>query len=119
MNCKILSKYIEKETIRGILFFIKDEDDEKQIEKFGTAELYQQATLCYLAFYETLDAQIRLSNIDTVIKVSIKDFHHDYQENIQSLYQSLDPLSVASILQIVEDFITDTVTKRYERIIHQ
>jgi len=119
MECEVFTKIINKDTISGILFFVRNEEDNKQLANYGADELYQRAKLCYLAFYEGIDTALALADCEVVINNNIRQFYLDYEDNIFSLYCELDIRDAISIFQMVESFIAQTIISRYEKIIYK
>jgi len=110
-------KYIERETLRGILIFLSESE---YIPGWRNLDENRGPAIYYLAFYSKIENDLQeCPDVTAVIKNHIAEFKQDYHNVIQSLYvKTYDRIHVTTIVSLVEHFISETILIRQEKLIH-
>ena len=113
MSCKILTKLIDREKVKGIMLFVTDSENDT-IPSGLEVDLYKKSSICYLTFHLKIDEDLaKYNNITVVVLKHQQEFHDDYEEVIEALYQNInDILIVKTMIGMVENFIKETIISR-------
>lgn len=88
-------------------------DDEDGVQDIDNIK-HQQLTLVWISYIEGLKRKIAYAGGDykKLVKSLNNNFHADFEDNIINLKQVTNLEQVQSMLQIVESFIADCVTRK-------